>query len=99
MLEKYIGFATFAYQIRIHELPNRTGAVMKTESALAHLGRSSLWFAHRVVNETDSTPIADVAQLGVHFDRVARAPAAIPDDVRRRAETFLSGKQPKLSVR
>jgi acyl-CoA thioesterase FadM len=89
MVEKRIGFATFAYRIRIHELPRRPGTIMRTETALAHLGRSSLWFAHRVVNSSDSSPIANVAQLGVHFDRVGRVPARIPDQIRQRAQSYL----------
>ena len=93
MLEKRIGFATFAYRIEIRELPRAAGAVMKTQSALAHVGRSSLWFAHRVVDASGS-PIADVAQFGVHFDRVARAPAPIPDAIRRRTEGFLDPGEP-----
>ena len=90
MLEKHIGFATFAYRIRIYDLPRRPGTIMKTESALAHLGRSSLSIAHRVVNKSENSPIADVAQLGVHFDRVGRVPAPIPNEIRRSAEAFLS---------
>ena len=89
MQEKCIGFATFGYRIRIHELPRRPGTIMMTESALAHLGRSSLWFAHRVVDKSGHSPIADVAQLGVHFDRVGRVPAPIPDPIRERARGFL----------
>lgn len=89
MLEKYIGFATFAYRIRIHELPRRPGKIMKTETALAHLGRSSLWFAHRVVDRSTNSLIADVAQLGVHFDLLGRVPATIPDEIRQGSETFL----------
>jgi acyl-CoA thioester hydrolase len=89
MAEKRIGFATFGYRIRIRELPRRPGTVMRTETALAHLGRSSLWFAHRVSDGLTNAPIADVAQLGVHFDRAARAPATIPDTIRQTAEGLL----------
>ena len=89
MVEKHIGFATFAYRIRIHELPRRPGTIMRTETALAHLGRSSLWFAHRVINKSENSPIADVGQLGVHFDRVGRLPATIPDEIHQRAQSLL----------
>lgn len=90
MLEQGIGFATFAYRIRIHELPRRAGTILKTETALAHLGRSSLWFAHRVVDKASNAPVADVAQLGVHFDRARRIAATIPEDMRARAAGFLT---------
>lgn len=92
MLEHRIGFATFAYRIRIRDLPDRPGGVLRTDTALAHLGRSSLWFAHRVVDATTGAPIADVAQFGVHFDRSARRAATIPEGMRRQAEAFLAGR-------
>jgi acyl-CoA thioesterase FadM len=90
MVENGIGFATFGYQIWVHELPRRPGTVMKTDTALAHMGRSSLWFAHRVADSITGSPIANVAQLGVHFDRVGRIPATIPETLRARATRFLS---------
>lgn len=90
MREERIGFATFGYRIRIHELPREPGAIMRTDTQLAQLGRSSLWFAHRVENALTDAPIADVVQLGVHFDRTARAPATIPDTIRQTAEGLLA---------
>lgn len=89
MLDQRIGFSTFGYHIRIHALPRTSGTVMRTDTALAHLGRSSLWFAHRVVSATSGEPIADVAQLGVHLDRSARRSSPIPDHIRAQAEGFL----------
>lgn len=89
MHERRIGFSTFAYDIQIHALPRRPGTLMRTDSALAHLGRTSLRFAHRVVDHATGMPIADVAQMGVHLDRAARAPSPIPDEIRGKAEGFL----------
>ena len=86
MHENLIGFATMAYRIGIARLPRETGAVVEIESALAHLGRSSLCFAHRVVDGRSRAPIATVAQFGVHFDRKARRPAEIPDHIRKTAQ-------------
>lgn len=90
MLDKRIGFATFGYEIRIHELPRRPGTVMKTDTALAKLGRSSLSFAHRVTDKRTGALFADVMQMGVHFDRVGRKSAPIPDHIRESAERFLA---------
>lgn len=81
-----IGFATFAYRITLHELPTRPGAVMKSKSAVVRLGRSSLWFAHRVADALTGARIADVAQFGVHFDRRARRSAPIPERIRAQAQ-------------
>jgi len=89
MREEKIGFATFAYRIRLHDLPREPGRVMKCESVVAHMGRSSLWFAHRVLDGLTGAGIADVAQFGVHFDRRARASAPIPERIRERVQHLM----------
>jgi acyl-CoA thioesterase FadM len=78
MHENLIGFATMAYQIELHGLPREPGAIVEIESALAHLGRSSLRIAHRVIDGRTRAPIATLAQYGVHFDRQSRRPDEIP---------------------
>jgi acyl-CoA thioester hydrolase len=88
MHENLIGFATMAYHIELGGLPREPGAIVEFESALAHLGRSSLRIAHRVLDGRTRAPIATVTQFGVHFDRQARRPAEIPDQVRQIAETL-----------
>lgn len=86
MRDNRIGFATMGYRIAIGELPAAAGAIVEIESALAHLGRSSLCFAHRVVDGQARALIATVAQYGVHFDRNARRPAEIPEHIRKVAQ-------------
>jgi acyl-CoA thioesterase FadM len=86
MQENRIGFATMAYQIELARLPRQPGAVVEIESALAHLGRSSLRMAHRVLDGRTRAAIATIAQIGVHFDREARRPAEIPDHIRQTAQ-------------
>ncbi len=90
MRAEKIGFATFAYRIALHDLPREAGAVLKTQSAVVQIGRSSLWFAHRVTEGLSGAPIADVAQFGVHFDRRARASAPIPDHIREQAQRLMA---------
>ncbi len=91
MRAEKIGFATFAYRITLHDLPREAGAVLKTQSAVVQLGRSSLWFAHRVMDGLSGALIADVAQFGVHFDRRARASAPIPERIREQAHRLTQG--------
>ncbi len=86
MHENLIGFATMAYHIELGALPREPGAIIEFESALAHLGRSSLRIAHRVLDGRTRAPIATLAQFGVHFDRQARRPDEIPSQVRKIAE-------------
>lgn len=88
MHENLIGFATMAYHIELGTLPREPGAIVEFESALAHLGRSSLRIAHRVLDGRTRAPIATLAQFGVHFDRQARRPDEIPSQVRKIAETL-----------
>jgi acyl-CoA thioesterase FadM len=90
MQDSRIGFATMAYQIGIGTLPASPGAVIEISSALAHLGRSSLCFAHRAVDGRTRAPIANVAQFGVHFDRKSRRPAEIPERIRAVAQALRS---------
>lgn len=89
MRAEKIGFATFGYRIALHDLPREAGAVMRCDSAVARVGRSSLWFAHRVTDALSGAGVADVAQFGVHFDRRARAAAPIPDRIRDGAQRLM----------
>ena len=88
MHDSRIGFATMAYQIGIGRLPDAPGAIIEISSALAHLGRSSLHIAHRVLDGRTRAPIATVAQFGVHFDRKSRRPAEIPERIRTVAQSL-----------
>ena len=90
MQENVIGFATMAYRIGFDNLPTAPGAIVRVVSALAHIGRSSLCFAHRFVEKRSGEPIATVAQFGVHFDRKARRPAEIPERIRKQAQGLAS---------
>lgn len=85
MRDNRIGFATMAYKMGFDRLPRAPGTVIRIESALAHLGRTSFAIAHRVVDGGTGTPVATIAQFGVHFDRKARRPAEIPDHIRQQA--------------
>ncbi len=91
MRAEKIGFATFGYRITLHGLPREAGTVMRCKSAVARVGGSSLWFAHRVADGLSGAPIADVAQFGVHFDRRARASAPLPERIRERARRLMRG--------
>src|SRR5690606_14832090 len=85
MHENRIGFATAEYQIALGPLPRAIGTVVETKSALAHLGRTSLWMAHRAADCATGETVARIAQSGVHLDRRARRPAEIPPHIREAA--------------
>src|SRR5690606_4295065 len=90
MRKSNVGYSTVEYQIDFGTLPSRIGTMMETHSALARIGRSSLWFAHRLTEAATGAHIAIVAQFGVHLDRGARRPAEIPDEIRRSAGRFMA---------
>jgi acyl-CoA thioesterase FadM len=56
------------------------------ESAIAHLGNSSLRMIHRMSNPRSGTLVASLGQYGVNLDLDARRPARWPDEIRARAQ-------------
>lgn len=91
MRAERIGFATVEYRIAFHALPAHAGTLLENRTALAHLGRTSLRFAHRVHDKLSGKVLVEVAQFGVHFDRTARRPAEIPPAIREAAEAREKG--------
>jgi acyl-CoA thioesterase FadM len=82
------GFSTFELGLRIFGgLP--LDAPYLVESAIGHLGGSSLRMIHRMVDVRTDTEIARLSQFGVNLDLDARRPARWPDDIRTRAEKLL----------
>ncbi len=88
MQEHRIGFATFEYRMEFGTLPQRAGTVVAARSALVHLGRTSLFFAHNITDGLTGELIANILQYGVHLDRKARRPSEIPAAIRERAKAF-----------
>jgi acyl-CoA thioesterase FadM len=79
------GFSTFELGLRL------SGALALddpylVESAIAHLGNSSLRMIHRMSDPGSGTQIASLDQLGVNLDLDARRPARWPDEIRARAQ-------------
>ncbi|HKS89665.1 MAG TPA: thioesterase family protein [Stellaceae bacterium] len=59
------------------------------ESAVAHLGNSSLRLFHRMRDPESGAEVARLGQFGVNLDLEARRPARWPDDIRARAERLV----------
>jgi acyl-CoA thioesterase FadM len=91
MREERIGYSTLGYDVRLGALPASAGAALETRTALAHAGRTSLWFAHRVTEARSGAWVADIAQFGVHLDMVARRPAELSPAIRAAAAKWLAG--------
>ncbi|HJU20833.1 MAG TPA: thioesterase family protein [Stellaceae bacterium] len=83
------GYSTFALALGITGAP-RLGDPYRIETAIAHLGNSSLRLAHRMTDPRTGKELARLGQFGVQLDLDARRPAALPDEIRARAARLLA---------
>ena len=91
MRDNDIGYSTAEYQLEMQSEPPVAGTRLETQSTVAHLGNSSLWFVHRMRDATADRPLATLVQMGVHLDRQARRPSALPEPIRARASALMQG--------
>ena len=82
------GLSTFEFQLTV-TAPLRTGDLVRVQSALVHVGNSSLRLFHRMTNAQTGGEIATLEQSGVHLDREARRPVPLPDALRSKAVALL----------
>ncbi len=83
------GLSTFEFQLSVAG-PLRSGDLVRVQSALVHVGNSSLRFFHRMTNTRTGEQVATLEQSGVHLDREARRPVALPDALRSKALAMLA---------
>ena len=89
MRDEVRGLSTFEFQLAITGAL-RAGDVVRVQSALAHVGNSSLRLFHRMLNARSGEPLATLEQSGVHLDREARRPTPLPEALRAKARTLLA---------
>ncbi|NKC14317.1 MAG: hypothetical protein GKR94_19690 [Gammaproteobacteria bacterium] len=75
--EHRVGFSTFELQMEITD-PPALGTAIDVEACVAKMGRSSVHIVHRLVDAASRQPLSTLHQLGVHLDKDARRPSAIP---------------------
>jgi acyl-CoA thioesterase FadM len=80
MQEQRRGFSTFELDL-IRMGKANVGDIVDVTTSIAHLGNSSLRFAHRMTGP-NGREIAFLVQSGVHLDMDARRSTAIPDELR-----------------
>ena len=83
------GYSTFELVLSIAGLP-RLGAAVLVETAIAHLGTSSLRFVHRMCDPLTGAEFARLGQFGVQLDLDARRPVAFPEALRSAAARLLA---------
>jgi acyl-CoA thioester hydrolase len=82
------GYSTFELALTICGAP-RLGDPYLVETAIAHLGNSSVRLAHRMSDPRSGKALARLGQFGVQLDLDARRPAPLPAAVRARAQRLL----------
>lgn len=82
------GFSTFEFQLTV-DGPLHSGDAVRVESALLHVGNSSMRLLHVMTNERSGERVATLEQLGVHLDMDARKSTPLPDELRARAQAML----------
>ena len=82
------GFSTLALDLRLTGAA-KVGDRIDVTTAIAHLGRTSLSYLHRM-SGADGGEIASMLQTGVQLDLDARRPAALPQSIRDAVSRLLS---------
>lgn len=81
-------YSTFELALRIAGVP-RLGEPYLVETGIAHLGRSSVRFLHRMTDPRSGRELARLGQFGVQLDLDARRPAPLPEKLRAAAQRLL----------
>jgi acyl-CoA thioesterase FadM len=87
MQEHRRGYSTFELDLTRFAGAS-VGDVIEVATSVAHLGKSSLRLAHRMIGR-NAGEIALLLQSGVHLDTDARRSTAIPDELRPGIEKLL----------
>jgi acyl-CoA thioesterase FadM len=82
------GYSTFELALGVTSLP-RLGDPVVVETAVAHLGNSSIRFVHRLCDPRRGAELARLGQFGVQLDLDARRPAPLPPELRSAAAQLL----------
>lgn len=83
------GLSTFEFQLGITG-PLRSGDLVRVQSALVHIGKSSFRLFHRMTNMRTGGQLATLEQSGVHLDMEARRSVPLPDALRAKAVAMLA---------
>ena len=88
MRDNQRGFSTFEFQLAF-EHGVRVGDPLRVQSALTHVGNSSMRILHVMTNEATGARVSTLEQSGVQLDLDARRPAPLSPELRARAATWL----------
>jgi acyl-CoA thioesterase FadM len=86
--ERRRGFSTFEFQLAL-DGPLQAGDGVRVQSALLHVGGSSMRLLHVMTNERSGERVAVLEQCGVHLNMDARRSTPLPDELRAKAKAML----------
>ena len=87
--EHRFGFSTFEFQLVFNGEPPRDGEMLEVQTAITHIGRSSIRLVHRMVRTPGGEQVASLSQMGVHLDLDARRAAPFPSALAERARQLM----------
>jgi len=82
------GFSTFEFDLKTPGML-QAGDLLLVQSALVHVGNSSMRILHRLTNVRTGVAVATLEQAGVNLDLHARRPSSLPPPLRERALAML----------
>jgi acyl-CoA thioesterase FadM len=82
------GYSTFELALGIAGSP-RLGDPLLVETAIAHLGNTSIRFVHRLSDPASGSEFARLGQFGVQLDLDTRRPAPLPPAIKSAAARLL----------
>jgi acyl-CoA thioesterase FadM len=82
------GFSTFEFDLKTPGML-QAGDLLLVQSALVHVGNSSMRIRHRLANARTGAVVAALEQAGVNLDLHARRPSPLPPALRERALAML----------
>jgi len=82
------GFSTFEFDLKTPGTL-RAGDLLLVQSALVHVGNTSMRILHRLTNVRTGAMVATLEQAGVNLDLHARRPSPLPPALRERALAML----------
>ncbi|MBM3570625.1 MAG: hypothetical protein FJX46_17935, partial [Alphaproteobacteria bacterium] len=88
LLPKARGMAAVRQAIAYHREVS-VGQSLIALSGVLHLGRTSLRFFHRMIQQEDSAVVAETVLTAVHLDLTTRRPTPFADEVRAGAEAWI----------
>jgi acyl-CoA thioester hydrolase len=92
MREAKQGFSTFETRLTLLGPMPRAGDLLRLQSGILRMGKSSIGVLHRMLDVRSGKPVATLHQSGVQLDMVARRSNPWPEAIRKAGAAILGGQ-------